>query len=99
MSWILHLPGLGFNLICSLLTGSIIFWIWFFYPTFRDLELCGIWTIIVSTPVCLIGLALAFLARAKNKENFEVKKKIKVELKIIQERLKELESLLNKTPG
>lgn len=72
-----YVISLLFALIPMLL-GTIIFWTWFYYPQLHDLELWGFMTIIISIPICIVGLVLAFVVRAKNKGNAIMKRKTTV---------------------
>ena len=61
--------------ILPMLTMTIIFWFWFFYPKLHDFELWGIRVILISIPICIVGLMMSFIVREKNKENNKLKKK------------------------
>jgi len=57
-----------FTAILPLTIGSLIFWIWFFYPN-NEFKLWGILTILISTPICIGGLMMTVFFKFKNKNN------------------------------
>lgn len=61
--------------IIPILSGSIIFWVWFFYPVLDMMPLYGIWSVVISVPLCLGGIILAIIFRIQNKSDTLNKKK------------------------
>lgn len=57
-----------------MLTGTAIFWTWFGYPNLNGLELWGIWTIIISGPLCIAGLVITLIYSRNNKEDIQAKR-------------------------
>ena len=64
-----------FVALLPLFFGSAIFWIWFLYPQ-HELQTWGVYTILTSIPLCLLGLILLVYLRFKNKNNSVAIKKI-----------------------
>ena len=58
-----------------MLTGSIIFWIWFYYPNWHELELWGLRIIKLSIPICVLGLILTSILGKKNQTDSRSAKK------------------------
>jgi hypothetical protein len=63
-----------FLAILPLIIGSFTFWTWFFYP-WRNLELIGFFTTVLSVPLCIAGLILAGIFKGRNRNNWPVRRK------------------------
>src|ERR1700688_1176021 len=61
-----------------MLTGSMIFWVWFYHPNFHKLESWGGRIILISVPICIAGIILANLVRRKNKDDRKTKNKVRI---------------------
>lgn len=65
---------LTFIAIFPMTMGSLIFWIYFFYPN-NDLETFGILTFLVSILLFTMGLVFSIIFRLKSKSDFILRKK------------------------
>lgn len=54
--------------ILPMVTGSVIFWLWFFYPELHDLEIAGLITAGISTPICMIAVILMVVFETINRK-------------------------------
>lgn len=60
--------------VLPIVIGSLIFWIYFYYPN-RKLEELGVLTILISTPLCIIGIVMTLVFKITNKNDVTARKK------------------------